>query len=297
MQKKFYKGLYGTDSIEFAKGLINIHPFGEIGRRNDGQVKPHAHNNLFQIFLVEAGATELQFGQQRIPVEGPAFLAVPKNVEHGFSHRSHVSGWIITLADTVLEHMLQREAEVVYAMDEIYLIPVKEEDAAATEAYALMQKCVAEYRAQNPGRLLMLQYLVGQMLVQLYRISLRDHQAVASADNVSKVYYRRFQQLLKAGSSYKKSVEQYAKDLNISTGHLTRVCRSVSGKSPKDIIIDYVITEAQLALSDIEKSVSDISFGLGFDDPAYFTRLFRKRTGLTPMAFRKQIGVKKPLSP
>jgi len=292
IHKKFYKGLYGNNTIEFAKGLINVHPFGEIGKQHAGQVKLHAHNNLLQIFIVEAGTTEFHYGASTVMIDAPAFIVVPKNLSHGFLHQGEVSGWIITLADTVLEHMLQREAEVVFGMDEIHIVAATNTDQATTEAYATMQKCVQEYRSQLPGRLLMLQYLVGQLLVQLYRISLGGQTAITSADNISKVYYRRFQQLIKEYRSYKKTVEDYARALFISTGHLSRICRTIAGKSPKDIIIDYFITEAQLALSEVNMNVADISYDLGFDDPAYFTRLFRKRTGQTPVAFRKQIGMK-----
>ncbi|PTX18292.1 AraC family transcriptional activator of pobA [Pontibacter mucosus] len=291
--KRFYKGLYGTNSIEFAKGLINVHPFGEIGRQYDGQVKLHAHNNLFQIFLMEQGTTVLYHAAAQTTIEGPALITVPKNYEHGFLHQGEVSGWIISLSDTVLEHMLQREAEVVYTLDNIYLFALSPDFPDAMAVSHTIQKCVQEYNRQYPGRLLMLHYLVGQLLVQLYRLSIGSGKQEMGADNVSKIYFRRFQQLIKEEHSYKKGVEAYACQLHISTGHLSRVCRSIAGKSPKDILIDYFITEAQLALADVEKSVSEVCFALGFDDPAYFTRLFKKRTGLTPMAFRKQIGVKR----
>ncbi|OKL38551.1 AraC family transcriptional regulator [Pontibacter flavimaris] len=290
--QRFYNGLYGTDSIELAKGLVNVHPFGEIGRKHEGQVKRHAHNNLFQVFMMASGTTELHHAASKTILQGPAIITVSKNHAHGFLHQGEVSGWIVSLSDTVLEHMLQREAEVVYAMEAIHVFEVREGNSGALEVFDTLQKCVQEYNRQLPGRLLMLQHLVGQLLVQLYRLSLTTQQQVAGADNASKLYFRRFQQLIKQEHSYKMSVEEYARHLHISAGHLSRVCRSIAGKSPKDIIIDYFITEAQLALSDVEKTVSDICYTLGFDDPAYFTRLFRKRTGLTPMAFRKKIGVK-----
>ncbi|WP_114781522.1 helix-turn-helix domain-containing protein [Botryobacter ruber] len=290
-EKKFFKGIYGTNSIEFAQGLINVQGFGDVSKQYHGRVKPHIHNNLLQVFLIEEGSTEFYYGAGKALIKAPAFIAVPKNKEHGFVHQTNVEGWIISLADTVLEHMLQQEAEVVFGMDEIRVVSVTPAAPATVELFRTMQQCVKEYRAQLPGRLLMLQYLVGQMLVQLYRLSANGQKSLVTSDNSSKVYFRRFQQLIKEGNSYKKSVKEYARVLLISAGHLSRICRSIAGKSPKDIIIDYFITEAQFALTDVDRSISAISFSLGFDDPAYFARLFKKRTGLTPMAFRKQLGV------
>lgn len=292
-EKRFYKGLYGSNTIEFAKGLIHVHPFGEIGKQHQGQVKLHAHHNFLQIFLVQQGHTEFHSGSEKRIIQAPAFILVPKNIAHGFLHLTDVSGWIINLADTVLEHMLQREADVIFGMEEIHVVSVTDDEPATTEVFETMQKCVDEYNSQFPGRLLMLQYLVGQMLVQLYRISLGGRQTFFSSSNVSKVYFRRFQQLIRAEGTYKKTVEEYARDLFISTGHLSRVCRSIANQSPKDILIDYFITKAQLALSDVDSNIADISYSLGFDDPAYFARLFKKKTGLTPLGFRKKIGVKR----
>src|SRR5690606_15979583 len=163
-QKRYFKGLYGTNAIEFAKGLVNVHPFGEIGRQHDGQVKLHAHNNLFQIFVIENGITELHQPNEKLRIEGPAFITVPKNNEHGFLHTNHVTGWIISLSDVVLESMVQREAEVIYGLDEIHVMPVLPKNKLVKAAYKTMQKCVLEYRGHAPGRLLMLQYLVGQLL-------------------------------------------------------------------------------------------------------------------------------------
>ncbi|NDK55697.1 AraC family transcriptional regulator [Pontibacter fetidus] len=291
-EKRFYKGLYGTNTIEFAKGLIHVYPFGEIGMQHQGQVKLHAHNNFLQIFVVQSGQTEFYYGTAKVTIESPAFIVVPNNLEHGFKHLTQVTGWIINLADTVLEHMLQREADVIFGMEEVHIVAVNAEDSVTTEVYKTMQQCVDEYNGQFPGRLLMLQYLVGQLLVQLYRMSLGGRNAFHESSNISKVYFRRFQQLIRAQESYKRSVEEYARDLFISTGHLSRICRSIAGKSPKDILIDYFITKAQLALSDVESNIATVSYKLGFDDPAYFARLFKKRTGQTPQEFRKKIGVK-----
>ncbi|MER2999227.1 hypothetical protein [Pontibacter populi] len=93
-EKRLYKGLYGT-TIEFAKGLIHVYHFGEIGRQCQGQVKLHAHNNFLQIFLMQEGQTEFHYATEKLTIEAPAFIVAPKNIEHIFLHLGDVSGWII----------------------------------------------------------------------------------------------------------------------------------------------------------------------------------------------------------
>ena len=290
--KLYYKGLYGDNSIEFVEGLIHVHPFGVIGKRFENKVKMHAHNNLFQIFIIENGTTELQYDDLKYEISAPAFMTVPKNVAHGFHHKGDVSGWIINLSDAVLEHLLQREAEIIVEIDAIHVSTINPEAEYLVEVYKTMKRCISEYQKNLPGKQLMLQSLVSQLIVQLYRLPSETTKLISSSDNTSKIYFRRFMQLVKTTYTFKKTIENYAHDLGISTGHLNRICQTIAAKSPKDIVTDYCIMEAQIGLTNVEKSITQVAYELSFDDPAYFSRLFKKVTGMSPKTFREKHGVK-----
>lgn len=290
--KLYYKGLYGDNSIEFVEGIIHVYPFGVIGKRFENKVKLHAHNNLFQIFIIEQGTTELQNGVLKYDISAPAFMTVPKNVSHGFNHQGDVKGWIITLSDSVLEHLLQRDAEILVEIDAIHIVTINPEEETLVDVYKTMKRCINEYQKNLPGKQLMVQSLVSQLIVQLYRLPSETTKIIASSDSTSKVYFRRFMQQIKTSYSFKKTIEEYAHDLSISTGHLNRVCQTIAGKSPKDVVTDYCIMEAQIALTNVETSIAQVSYQLGFDDPAYFSRLFKKRTKLSPKDFREKHGIK-----
>ncbi len=293
MQKKlYYKGLYGDNSIEFVEGLIHVHPFGIIGKRHDGKVNLHAHNNIFQIFIIETGTTELQYDEYVHEITGPAFMTIPKNVAHGFNHRDEVSGWIINLSDAVLEHLLQREADIIVEIDAIHISTIDTEEEKLFDVYKTMKRCIDEYRNNFPGKQLMLESLISQLIVQLHRLPSETTRLSSSSDNSSKVYFRRFMQLIKSTHSFKKTIEDYANELHISQGHLGRICQAIAGKTPKDIVTDYFMREAQMALTNVGKSIAQVAYDLSFDDPAYFTRLFKKKIGQSPKVFREKHGVK-----
>ena len=293
MQKKlYYKGLYGDNSIEFVEGLIHVHPFGVIGRRHDGKVNMHAHNNILQIFIIETGTTELQYDEYVYEITGPAFMTIPKNVAHGFHHKDEVNGWIINLSDAVLEHLLQREADIIVEIDAIHISTIDPNEEMLYDVYKTMKRCIDEYRNNLPGKQLMLESLISQLIVQLHRLPLETTKLTSSSDNTSKIYFRRFMQLIKSTHSFKKTIEEYANELYISQGHLGRVCQTIAGKPPKDIVTDYFMREAQIALTNVDKSIGQVAYDLSFDDPAYFTRLFKKKTGQSPKVFREKHGVK-----
>lgn len=287
----FFEGLYGRNSIDFVKGLVYIYPFGEIGKQNNNSVKLHIHNNQFQIFVLLEGETLLLYQHKKIEVSGPAIITIPKNTAHGFEHMGELRGWIISLSDAVLEHMMKREAEVISALDIFRVIKVVASEPSE-DLLQIMLGCIKEYNNKHTGRLLMLKYMVGQIIVQLSRLQDHNQLHVFTNDNTSTIYYRRFTQLVRTSSTYKISVEQYASELHITAGYLSRICRTVTGKSPKEIIMDVYITNAQLMLSDIEKSINEIAYSLGFEDPSYFARAFKRKVGVSPNEFRKERNIK-----
>jgi AraC family transcriptional activator of pobA len=200
-------------------------------------------------------------------------------------------GWVISLYDKSLENMLKLDTDIINTIDEIHISKLSEDDKIINDALITIRKCIEEYYSELPGKQHALQYLVGMMLLRLYRIFVTSS-AVHLSDNKNKIYYRRFVQLIKEMKSFKISVEDYASRLAISSGHLNRICKDVSGLSPKDVVINFFIDEAKIYLRNFDMSIAEISYELDIEDPAYFTRLFKKKTELTPKEFRSQLGRK-----
>jgi AraC-like DNA-binding protein len=97
---------------------------------------------------------------------------------------------------------------------------------------------------------------------------------------------RRFRQLVFENAAAEGSVGFYAGKLNVSVNYLMRCVTRTSGRSPKDWIIDVRLMEAQRLLRTTDGTVGEIAARVGFDDPSYFGRLFRRRFGMSPRAFR-----------
>ena len=81
-------------------------------------------------------------------------------------------------------------------------------------------------------------------------------------------------------------VQYYAAKLGVTPTHLTRTCRKASGRAALDILSDRRHFEACRLLKDTDLAVSKIAAKSGFASPAYFTRAFRSRSGLSPTEFR-----------
>lgn len=97
-----------------------------------------------------------------------------------------------------------------------------------------------------------------------------------------------FRDLLETNYTKLKSVNDYAKLICISEKRLGQATTKVLGKLPKEIINDRILLETKRLLAHTNLSIKVIGQDLGFEDPAYFVRYFKKNTATTPLEFREK---------
>lgn len=84
------------------------------------------------------------------------------------------------------------------------------------------------------------------------------------------------------------SVSEYAMQLGVSPKSLTKRLHLHAYPKPTEIIRDRIVLQAKRDLRFTDKTVKEIAFDLGFEDPAYFTRYFKKAEGLSPKAYKER---------
>jgi len=100
--------------------------------------------------------------------------------------------------------------------------------------------------------------------------------------------FRQFEALIEEHFRSEKSASAYAERMNISAKHLNRISKECCGLTSTEVITERVLLEAKRLLSHQEFNLNEIAFTLGFEEYAYFSRLFKKHTGETPHEFRKK---------
>jgi AraC-like DNA-binding protein len=83
-----------------------------------------------------------------------------------------------------------------------------------------------------------------------------------------------------------KKLSFYTDSLAVSANYLNRCVKMVFHKSCKEIIAEVSVLNSQILLLDKTKTIAEISFQLNFEDPSYFTRIFKNFTGITPTEYR-----------
>ncbi len=82
------------------------------------------------------------------------------------------------------------------------------------------------------------------------------------------------------------TVKYLAEQVHLSPDYLSDLLKKETGKNAQDMIHFYLIEEAKNTLLSTSRSVSEIAYALGFEYPQYFNKLFKQKTGKTPLEFR-----------
>jgi len=99
-----------------------------------------------------------------------------------------------------------------------------------------------------------------------------------------------FLELLDNHITTHKQVSQYTDLMNLSAYQLNEITKATLGKTSSTLINEHIILEAKRHLLATTNQIKDIADQLGYEDPSYFIRFFRKHTGYSPDAFRHHFG-------
>ncbi|MBD2755904.1 helix-turn-helix domain-containing protein [Spirosoma sp. BT704] len=132
-------------------------------------------------------------------------------------------------------------------------------------------------------------------IIQSYFVALlceinRVYKPMSSSTQTNAVTItNRFKELLFSTLKTNHRVTDYATLLNITPNHLNKSVRTIIGKSPTKWIDEAIVLEAKVLLHQSALSISDVAAEVGIFDASYFSRLFKKYEGVTPLAFRQMI--------
>ncbi len=247
-------------------------------------IKPHRHGNLWQLVYVENGEMKVHIeGREQQPKQ-PCLVLVPHLCVHGFAFSADVSGHVVTLAEPIIQSMEQALPDAGAILRNAAVLQLK--PAERKELNSLFASIEQEYTQARPFREMALQALVSQLSIWLLR---RLNSVVDSPKSKkhSQYHFAKFTELVEKQFTQHHPLEEYATHIGISKPHLNSVCRQFANCSALQFIHQRLLLEAKRHLIYTAMSISDISHSLGFSEPPYFTRFFKRFTGQSPVEFRK----------
>jgi AraC family transcriptional activator of pobA len=280
--------LYGETQHWPTPDLLHCESIPERSRLHDWRIRPHRHADLVHILLIDQGGVSLELEGTRHELQSVAAIVVPAMAIHGFHFSPDVQGHIITLAKPLAEHLhtLLGESSTLKKADFFRLSLAHEQTRITT----LVTQIDREYRQPAPGRSLLLEALIQALVVELSRLG----HAVGSPkrrytprqNDKGQQHVEQFQTLIETHYREQPSIEWLAGQVGVSSAHLNLLCRQLAGRSALQLLHERLLLEAKRQLTYTNMTIGQVSDSLGFSEPAYFTRFFKRNTALSPRDFR-----------
>ncbi|SFD60613.1 AraC-type DNA-binding protein [Chitinophaga sp. CF118] len=140
-------------------------------------------------------------------------------------------------------------------------------------------------------RRMLLDYTQDGAVIQPYLVTLLSEvkQSYQPLSATNQPLVNRFKELIFSKIKILHQVSDYASLLNITPNHLNKTVKAITGKSPTKWIDEAIVQEAKALLTQSDHTIREVANEVGFEDPSYFTRLFKKYEGIPPSDFRKMI--------
>jgi len=294
------------------KTISDLHRFNNISSPEHplislidyNKIKPIPENNelkwvqQFYTISIKRNVTgKYRYGQQSYDFdEGLMTFFSPEQVisvqltEEDVS--SHPSGWILAfhpdfLFGTKLATNIKKYSFLKYSVREALFLSEKEENVIN----GILQNIKTEYQTnldQFSQQIiisqleLLLNYSERFYQRQFLTRKISNHQILDKLEQLLEEYFNH-DDVVENGLP---SVQYIAQNLNLTPDYLSSMLKSLTGQTTQQHIHHKLIEKAKVKLSTTNLSVSEIAYGLGFEHPQSFSKLFKSKTKQTPMKFR-----------
>lgn len=269
--------------------MLHVEPIQSRSALYRWEIAPHVHQGLHQIVWLRTGPAEVWLDEARQRCSGPLAIVIPPGVVHAFRFSPESDGHVLTLSPQALVE--DGPAAVGSALHALFAAPqllLPGSGADATERIdALLRELAAEAGAPAQGSTPAALWLARALVWRLARISARAERAGSPAGRAHRALFTRFVVLLEAHYLEHWPLSRYAARLGLTPERLNRLARAEAGCNALALVHARLAREACRRIVYIAAPISRLAAELGFDDPAYFCRFFKRHTGLSPRAYRE----------
>lgn len=278
---------YHLHQGDYTKLQLAIHDAAPYCQKNEKHCfKPHRHSFYQIIWFKHAGTHFVDYQAYSHAAHSVYFLNIGQ--VHYFCKESNNEGILIHFND-IFFNKQEKDAihQIEYSLfNELGMPFVTFSPEAIAEFEYFTQKLTYEITARLTKYDQQLYYYLQIMLLQIERQRNDTHIQVSVDPHFG--IAMRFKKMIKTTKHEFHSVEYFSESLGVITKTLNSISKKYLKDTPAHIIHKYKILEAKRLLSHAKLSIKEIAYELGFEQPTYFTKYFKKHTNLTPKQFQHQ---------
>lgn len=250
-----------------------------------GPRAPHRHD-YHELIWLAAGRGEHRIDGEPLPVVPGTVTVIGRGQVHVFDHGEALTGAVLRFGDEALAGGEERVvAGFLAAGAGGRTIAVPPGSAPALEA---LLRALADETARppDPQAASVQRHLLATVLLWLERWYEGARTERRAADDADVQLHRRFLTQLEADWARHHDAAHYAEALAVPQAALARALVARTGRSTKELVTDRVMLEAARLLRFTDLSVGEVAWQVGFSDPLYFSRAFKRHAGASPQAYR-----------
>jgi AraC-like DNA-binding protein len=274
--------------------LVTILDFSQVNE----QVKQNSKitTDFYSIMFKNYCKNNMKYGRKAIDFQDGNLICIAPNqtieVDNEIEERTDKMGWGLffhpdLIRATTLNDKIKDYTFFNYEVSEALHLSDKEK--------GILYECVQKIQAELEENIdvhsqyiivstieLLLNYCSRFYGRQLITRSQTNKSIIAQIENILTRYFAE----TKVKENGLPTVKLLADHVNLSPSYLSDLLKKETGKNAQEHIHFYLIEEAKNYLINTEKNINEIAYSLGFEYPQYFNKLFKQKTGNTPMEFR-----------
>jgi len=242
---------------------------------------PHRHN-YYELFFFVTGGGDHHIDFEQYPVLGNSVHIVSPGQVHLLNRAQDSFGCVIHFSANLFTETKNKLLNSPFLHNNPF--PVNE---LPNELYEEFQTLFSQLEKECLRPSKQLEIIKGYVHLLLLKYVLFMEEKYADVKSITSSIFNNFRLLVEQEYKSNKLPSFYTKQLMLSEKSLNDLCKRMTGNPASDYIRHRVILEAKRLLGNSDLTMKEIAYDLGFEDPSYFNRFFRKNTGLTPGDWRK----------
>lgn len=269
---------------------LHMESIADRSRLHNWEIQPHRHAALVQLLLIEAGLARVQIDGQLLELQAPAVVWVPALVVHGFAFSPDTQGHVVTLDQARVRSLVATSGGLWDGLASSRAMVLEPGAPQSRALLAVAQTLRDDYAGTSPWRAQVLDGAVLMAAALVARLPPLTAEVAGAAEPEGRAmqHLARYREQVERHFRSHPTLDTLAAPLGITTTQLNRLCRQHLHCSALDLLHQRLLLEAKRELGYTTLQVRQIADGLGFADPAYFTRFFMRLTGQAPSAWRAQ---------
>jgi AraC family 4-hydroxyphenylacetate 3-monooxygenase operon regulatory protein len=252
----------------------------------------HHHDRFYQLHVILNGTIHVNLDEKSYVVKGPMFILTPPTVPHAFIIDNNANGHVITVRQQLIWKLMDGLIAIDWDKSNFMTSPLcvslePKSDKNAVHFLKLLSLISEESLRAGLEHEYALKALLQLILIDILRLADQKEPQQKTRKEDIRIFHL-YNQLIENHYKEHLTLSQYTEQICITEARLNEICRRLAGQPSKRLIMDRLIQEARRLLYFSSLSINEIGYELGFKDPAYFARFFRKNTGVTANEYRNK---------